>query len=162
MLGQRTLILDRIPRSTTATRSQLRNDHSKVLPVLACVTAVIVATSVLGCGNTATEQAAVGCDGPIDFAGFRMPMTKEGAKKGRRAAADQIVACNALDGLSVRELKSAIGKPDSSAYGDTAQSRTFTYFVGPERGAIKLDDEYLFVTIDKQRKIVTETEIGDG
>ena len=53
-----------------------------------------------------------------------------------------------LDGLTRREVLALLGPPASKSFPAGAQHTDIHYWLGPERGIIRLDSEWLFIDFD--------------
>ncbi len=72
----------------------------------------------------------------------------------RRQAADAIVECRVLEGLTRREARRTLGRPHQS-YSDA-----WIYVVGDERGPVVVDSEHLLINFRNGR--VSAAELFDG
>ncbi len=76
----------------------------------------------------------------------------------RLRMADDLISSHRLIGLSRKEVEQLLGPPDHTSWGDDPG---LVYFLGPERGMIRIDSELLFVTLDRVGNVVTVVTVRD-
>jgi hypothetical protein len=106
--------------------------------------AVVVALVVAGCGD-----AEVDCGEPVDFAAWREATTGERAfeegdpEQVRRSVAAQLVECGTIDGRSVGEVRTLLGRG--------RRHGTSEFYLGPD--GLHLDDVIMIVVFDRYRRV---------
>ncbi|MFL5912173.1 MAG: outer membrane protein assembly factor BamE [Gaiellaceae bacterium] len=117
-------------------------------PTVAGVLAVALALSA-GCGSAGAGSAA--CRQlRFDVAAWRngSSTTSSDGLTTRQREADQVLKCRTLVGRTRRQVRRMLGPPEADS------TRQFwTYLTGDERGAIKVDSEYLEVVFDSHGRV---------
>jgi hypothetical protein len=67
----------------------------------------------------------------------------------RQRIADDLIRCRVLDGMRHERVRSMLGPPDERDRGE------LQYMLGDERGAFKLDAEYLRIVFDSSRRVAS-------
>jgi hypothetical protein len=115
---------------------------------------LVAATLVAACGGQARHAgtSAERCsEFRIDAARWARASDDEEDQDGlteRQRLADRIVACKTLTGMSAAEVRRIFGAPDERG------ERDVEYLVGAERGAVRLDGEYLHIAFDRDDVVV--------
>ncbi len=110
--------------------------------------ALIAAAACGSGGNSST--AGDDCTRPLDRREWIQEDGIKGDPSPRQRAADRLIKCRTLIGMSLREARRLLGRPFEGS------GTEFAWLLGDERGLIKLDSEYLTVRLRGGRIVRAE------
>lgn len=67
----------------------------------------------------------------------------------RLCMVDNLMASGRLEGLNSNDVVELLGPPNDKSFPFGARSCDIHYYLGPERGFIRIDSEWLFITFDE-------------
>ena len=71
----------------------------------------------------------------------------------RLCMVDDLIRSRRLDGLSSNQVVVLLGPPAEKGFPGGAKDCHLHYWLGPERGFIRIDSEWLFITFDTSQKV---------
>ena len=71
----------------------------------------------------------------------------------RLCMVDDLLSSGRLDGLTRKQVVDLLGPPADQNFPAGAQSCDIHYYLGPERGFIRIDSEWLFITFGDDGKV---------
>lgn len=71
----------------------------------------------------------------------------------RLCMVDHLISSGRLDGLPRSEVVELLGPPQDNGFPGGLTPGDIYYYLGPERGFIRIDSEWLFVTFDENAKV---------
>ena len=66
---------------------------------------------------------------------------------------DDLMSTRRLDGLTKDQVLELLGKPEDKGFPAGAASCDIHYYLGPERGVLRIDSEWLFITLDDSGRV---------
>jgi len=79
----------------------------------------------------------------------------------RLGMADSLIASNTLHGMSKKKVLDLLGKPDMEKVRWNEENISLIYWLGPERGFMSVDSEWLAIRIDKKGKVYKYSIVRD-
>ena len=83
---------------------------------------------------------------PFESTSWQDPKQVDGQDPVRIRMVDELVRSRRLDHQSRAEVEKLLGKPTSTEY---FKEYDFVYWIGPERGFISIDSEWLVISLDR-------------
>jgi hypothetical protein len=71
----------------------------------------------------------------------------------RLCMVDDLMRGGRLDRLSSNQVVALLGPPEEKGFPGGAKDSHLHYWLGPERGFIRIDSEWLFITFDANQKV---------
>jgi hypothetical protein len=71
----------------------------------------------------------------------------------RLCMVDDLIASGTLDGLTQEEVVGLLGPPEDKSFPLGAVDCDLHYYLGPERGFIRIDSEWLFITFGEDGRV---------
>ncbi len=121
------------------------------------VGAVALACVAVGCGDDRSTTVGSGCNEQLVTADWNSSLLAAAPDPptARQRIADLIVDCNLLRGRTTQDVTALLGRPQDRG----TQPLTYVYWLGPERGEVPIDDEWLSVAFDPIAHTVSEASV---
>ncbi len=71
----------------------------------------------------------------------------------RLCMVDDLISSHALDGLAEHEVIQLLGSPHDKGFPFGSAQCDMHYYLGPERGFVRIDSEWLFITFGHDQKV---------
>ena len=71
----------------------------------------------------------------------------------RLCMVDDLMSSGKLDGLTSQQVVELLGPPHDKSFPFGCTQCDIHYYLGPERGFIRIDSEWLFITFGKDGKV---------
>ena len=116
----------------------------------------LVGAAAIAIAGSRESEARFDCDAyRFDAKIWSSPSSSVGeTPTARQRLADGLIACNTLNGASVRQLRQRLGRPDER------DRQGWSYQLGPERHPMQIDSEYLDVAVSDGRVVAVSVYQG--